>query len=660
MRLMHIVCNALGIFAAFVVCFVFSSCKETSPILPSEQDDTTAVDTSAINSGIDSFEIDDLPAQASSLNQQPAQVHRLKDSADIDWMKLKVGAGEVVSFMVTSKCPVILTIVSSVDFTDTVFTDNGLNIIYTHTFGRAVDLYAAVTAPAQAQHMPIAYSVLAYSDYAVGEDSFETNESPFNPVLLKTGGPGLVRWFNGRNDQDYFKAFLTGDSFYTIYFASPAPQYSIGIIAFHGKTLTNSQIYLDEYFNENQLSFRLFPDVTDTFCFMLQPYGTSSDTVLKYLIRLRADTLLYKADQFEPDNSLSFATLLLANGQEQHHTLHRPADSDFFVIALQKDSLYTCSFKSIYNTIELQIYDRTKTRKSTQRINYSTTMRFSQEINDTAYFRICPSLHDVGKYDLSLVAQKIPFFPDSFERDTKLSPVVITGSDTLKRTFHFADDSDFVLIKPPKTCFVRFSIGSDTTIAIENYFYSKNQFAPSTFYAYYSYSVNHPISSTTWSVFPDSGLLILSTMDRDLGQYTIAVSFVDSIPSRDVFEWDDRPSLADTMPVNGAARRYSIWPANDIDWILFQMSPDSVYTVALNTDSIDSRLSAKGYVLANSGILSPLSKTTRFGTPDTLQEQSLQSHIYGYQILNANTGYYNSPSSPAWYTIKITSRKRVY
>jgi hypothetical protein len=91
--------NAVGILSALVLCFAFSSCKDASPTQPTDQDDTATMAT-----GIDSFEVDDLPAQAGSLNLHPAQVHSLKDSMDVDWMKLSVDAGEVVSFMVTSKC----------------------------------------------------------------------------------------------------------------------------------------------------------------------------------------------------------------------------------------------------------------------------------------------------------------------------------------------------------------------------------------------------------------------------------------------------------------------------------------------------------------------------------------------------------------------------
>jgi hypothetical protein len=649
--------HTVGLLAACTFCLVIASCKETVPTQPNDQIDTVTIDT-----GIDTFENDDLPAQAGSLNQISAQVHTL-DGEDVDWMKLTVDSGEVVSFMVTSKCSVIVAIVASADLEHPIFTDTGMSIVHTLTFLYAVDLYVVVSAPVQVKDTIITYSVLAYSNHVVGsqiaKDSFEVSESAMISTMLVSGGQWQVHNFHSENDRDYFKAFLSGDSLYTIYCESPEPDYSIRINGSRGNALADGQGYFNHSFYDSERSVRIVPEVSDTFSFILR--GSSPDTFITYRIRIKADTLPYKADSFEPDSSFTSGTVLAADGVVQHHTLHVPSDKDFFRIALSKDSVYTCSLWTTDNYIGRQIYDRTKTVKKTTFNNssssYNFAANFSQEVDDTVYLLVKTDPDEFAEYTINLIARKNPCLPDSFERDTRLAPVVVSDDDTLKRSFHFQGDTDFIYIKPLTPCFVHYSISTDSALSLNNFVYLNKMSESPKWTDYHQSSVAQPIYKGIWTVFPDSGLFIKSTTDRTYGQYTIALNFTDSIASRDEYEWDDRPSLADTMPANGVARRYSIWPANDVDWILFRMAPDSVYTISLDRELSRFYLTASCFGFENSSVYR-LSRYVTFGTPDTLQEKTSQSRIYGYRISFEKIGYSEGLSSPAWYTIKITSRKR--
>jgi hypothetical protein len=549
--------------------------------------------------------------------------------------------------------------VSSADFKDTVFADTGLRVVYTQAFEHPVDLYAVVHATAQSMDTAIGYSVLAYANHAVvpgiAKDSFEVSESAMISTMLVSGGQWQVHSFHTIYDRDYFKACLSGDSLYTFYCESPEPNYSISINASRGNSFGDGHGFFDQSFSGDQTTVRLFPEVSDTFSFVLSI--SSTDTCLTYRIRMEADTLPYKADTYEPDGAFASATLLAANDVSQHHTLHIPSDTDFFKIIVSKDSTYTCSLGATSGNIGAQIYDSKMVKTSTQSIYSHPAIHFSQETNDTVYLRMYPRSYDVAKYDIFLSASKNPFLPDSFERDTRVAPVAISGNDTLQRTFHFRGDSDFIYIKPLNPCYVRYSIKADSGIAISNSFYYNTMSTSANWTEYCSFNVDQPISSGIWSILSDSGLFIRSYPVERLGQYTITLNFVDSISSLDTFERDDRPSMADTMLADGATRRYSIWPSNDVDWILFRMAPDSIYSLSLNYNSSESGLRSKCFVFDNSGMYQ-FFKNVYFGNPDTLQEKSALSRIYGYRISSNDTYFGNILTSPIWYTIKITSRKR--
>ena len=312
-------------------------------------------------------------------------------------------------------------------------------------------------------------------------------------------------------------------------------------------------------------------------------------TIDSYIVSAMAVPLSQLADAYEDDGTWDRATPLPAAGPSQEHSIHHPADVDWYQFSLAEASRVVLETDGPEGNTWLGLYSSADTNSPIASDSFSGNGDFSRIVEyleaGTYFVRVQENWQDaiIDRYTIALETVPISGLVDAYEPDDAPGEArpLPTGGLPEHHNLHRYRDRDTYWFELQEAARVTIETdGPDGRVALKLY-RSDNLASP----ILYEYSDSGAPSASLVAYLDPARYFVTvepyyarETVDR----YTILGEILPLAALEDPYEADNLPADARLIAPNAPPEEHSIHRPTDVDWYRFQV--DAASRVLLETD----------------------------------------------------------------------------
>ena len=548
----------------------------------------------------DAFEPDNNAGSASAIaTDGTAQTHTIHVADDVDWIAFSVTGGVEYTVETSNLGPAADTIIRLYDGATTFLEgdDDGgvalasrLQFVATQTATYYIEIFHYRSS---AFGNDTTYDVRISGQPAVPGDQYEPDDIPSNASTIATDGTPQTHNIHVAGDYDEIRFNTVPGTTYiveTFNLGSSADTY----LELFEDSVASTPLLTDDDGGSESLASRVEFTAMNAGPYYARvrhysPNAFGDDTL--YDIRVTTTTAGAAGDVYEPDNSISEASSLAADGTLQTHDIHVAGDTDWIGFNATTGVAYTIETSNLGPDADtvIDLVDDfggvLATDDDGAAASYASRLNFVATYTGLHYVQVRhynPAFFSPNTfYDISVTVSSNG--PDAFEPDNSRSEAELIALDGTPQThnIHVAGDVDWIRLMVPvggaAYTVETFNLGPDADTVIElldlhgNFITSDDDGGSGVasrldFFAGYAgpyyVKVRH-FNSTASGTGTSYDIRITPT--------------VGSAP--DAYEPDGSDAEASLIGTNGTAQTHTMHLPGDKDWIRFNVTAGVIYEV---------------------------------------------------------------------------------